>query len=197
MRSPLSQSYLAGKFGTPYVSNRWAIDKAKGKSVPTFLFLDKSYAGVSAVAACSMERSEDPTLALDVVHNHFAKVPVPHGLFGPKVDEWSPSRMARKAAASHSPPKTNSGAAAAGRSMRALSRLADVARFWTLDRTTITGRSAVILRQHTTPFRPMIVPFDDLELVYQSLRNSSRHIRANFRASMRRTPNWAPFNLET
>jgi hypothetical protein len=22
------------------------------------------------------------------VHNHFAKVPVPHGLFGPKVDEW-------------------------------------------------------------------------------------------------------------
>jgi hypothetical protein len=38
-------------------------------------------------------------------------------------------------------------------------------------RTTITGRSAVILRQHTTPFRPMIVPFDDLELVYQSLRN--------------------------
>jgi hypothetical protein len=38
----LSQSYLAGKFGTPYVSNRWAIDKAKGKSVPTFLFLNKS-----------------------------------------------------------------------------------------------------------------------------------------------------------
>ena len=58
----------------------------------------------------------------------------------------------------------------AGRSMRALSRLADVAGFWTLDRTTITGRIAVILRQHTTPFRPMIVPFDDLELVYQSLR---------------------------
>jgi hypothetical protein len=34
--------------------------------------------------------------------------------------------------------------------MRALSRLADVAGFWTLDPTTITGRSAVILRQHTT-----------------------------------------------
>ena len=54
--------------------------------------------------------------------------------------------------------------------MRALSRLADVAGFWTLDRTTITGRSAVILRQHTTPFRPMFVPFDDLELVYQQVR---------------------------
>ena len=49
--------------------------------------------------------------------------------------------------------------------MRALSRLADVAGFWTLDRTTITlEEDAVILRQHTTPFRPMIVPFDDLEL---------------------------------
>ena len=41
--------------------------------------------------------------------------------------------------------------------------------FWTLDRTTITGRSAVILRQHTTPFRPMIVPLDDLELVLSKL----------------------------
>src|ERR1700730_17647292 len=46
----------------------------------------------------------------------------------------------------------------AGRSRRALSPLADGTGFWTLDRTTITGRSAVILRQHTTPFRPMIVP---------------------------------------
>jgi hypothetical protein len=36
--------------------------------------------------------------------------------------------------------------------------VADVAGFWTVDRTTITGRSAVILRQHTTLFRPMIVP---------------------------------------
>jgi hypothetical protein len=34
----------------------------------------------------------------------------------------------------------------ARRSRRALSRLADGADFWTLDRTTITGRSAVILR---------------------------------------------------
>jgi hypothetical protein len=61
--------------------------------------------------------------------------------------------------------------------MRALSRLADVAGFWTLDRTTITGRSAVILRQHTTPFRPLIAPFDDLELVYQSLKLKPLHTR--------------------
>ena len=54
---------------------------------------------------------------------------------------------------------------------RTVGHLADVAGFWTLDRTTITGRSGVILRHHTTPFRLMIVPFDDLELVYQRLRN--------------------------
>ena len=57
-----------------------------------------------------------------------------------------------------------------------------VAGFWTLDRTTITGRSTVILRQHTTPFRPMIVPFDDLELVYQRLRTFERRpIRTQIR----------------
>ena len=83
----------------------------------------------------------------------------------------------------------------AGRSMRALSRLADVAGFWTLDRTTITGRSAVILRQHTTPFRPMIVPFDDLELVHQSMRTLEPPDTHKFRASMRRTPNWANSTL--
>src|SRR5438552_2742283 len=54
------------------------------------------------------------------------------------------------------------------------SRLADVLGFWTLDRTTITGPSVVILSQHTTPSRPMIVPFADLEFVYQSLRNYRR-----------------------
>jgi hypothetical protein len=65
----------------------------------------------------------------------------------------------------------------AGRSMRALSRLADVSGFWTLDRTTITGRSAVILRQHTTPFRPMIVPFDDLELSSKLEKLEPSHTR--------------------
>jgi hypothetical protein len=58
--------------------------------------------------------------------------------------------------------------------MRALSRLADDAGFWTLDRTTITGRSAVIPERAHDTFRPMIVPFDDLELVYQRLRNWSK-----------------------
>ena len=58
----------------------------------------------------------------------------------------------------------------AGRSMRALSRLADVAGFWTLDLTTITGQSAVILRHHTAAVSSYDCTFDDLELVHQSLR---------------------------
>ena len=58
----------------------------------------------------------------------------------------------------------------AGRSMRALSRLADVAGFWTLDLTTITRRSAVILRHHTAAVSSYDCTFDDLELVHQSLR---------------------------
>ena len=53
--------------------------------------------------------------------------------------------------------------------MRALSRLVDVAGFWTLDRTTITGQSAVILRHHTAAVSSYDCTFDDLELVHQSL----------------------------
>ena len=85
----------------------------------------------------------------------------------------------------------------AGRSMRALSRLADVAGFWTLDRTTITGRSAVILRQHTTPFRPMIVPFDDLELVHQSMRTLEPPHTHKFPRVNAQDPKLGQFNLGT
>ncbi len=46
---------------------------------------------VEAVIASSSDRSEEPILSLDVVHNNFATVPVPQGLFGPKADEWVPS----------------------------------------------------------------------------------------------------------
>ena len=47
------------------------------------------------------------------------------------------------------------------------------------------------------PFHPMIVRSDDLELVHQSLRTLEPPKRANFRASIRRTPNWGPYNLGT
>ena len=45
-----------------------------------------------------------------------------------------------------------------------------VAGFWTLDLTTITGQSAVILRHHTAAVSSYDCTFDDLELVHQSLR---------------------------
>ncbi len=77
-----------GAFGTPYLSNQWAIKSAQGKPVPTSMFVNVKYADISGVIACTSDRSEGPILPLDVVHNHFAKVPVPRGLFGLEADEW-------------------------------------------------------------------------------------------------------------
>ena len=53
--------------------------------------------------------------------------------------------------------------------MRALSRLADVAGFWTLDRTTITGRSAVILRQHTDAYEGFVTQATRISTLYADL----------------------------
>jgi hypothetical protein len=77
-----------GQFGTPFVSLRPTIDNARGAAVPTTVFLDKANAGVSAVVAFSGDRSESPLLPLDVVHNHFASVPIPTGILGADTDEW-------------------------------------------------------------------------------------------------------------
>src|SRR6202047_3880991 len=55
--------------------------------------------------------------------------------------------------------------------------LRTVPAFWTLDRTTITGRSAVILRQHTTPFRPMIVPLMIWSLPSKLEKSEPSHTR--------------------
>jgi hypothetical protein len=35
-----------------------------------------------------MDRSTEPSLPVDVIHNHFAAVHVPERLFGSKGDEW-------------------------------------------------------------------------------------------------------------
>lgn len=77
-----------GAFGAPYVSNQWSITSARGKPVPTSMFVNEKFADVSCVIACTSDRSKEPTLPLDVVHNHFAKVPIPQGLFGAEADEW-------------------------------------------------------------------------------------------------------------
>jgi hypothetical protein len=77
-----------GAFGTPYLSSQRAIKSAQGKLVPTSMFVNEKYADVSGVIACTSDRSKEPILPLDVVHNHFATVPIPQGLFGSGADEW-------------------------------------------------------------------------------------------------------------
>ena len=79
-----------GDFGKPYIANQWAIKSPSGQPIPTSMFVNKRYAAVSAIMACTSDRSEDPILPIDVVHNNFAKVDIPRGMFGPKVDEWVP-----------------------------------------------------------------------------------------------------------
>jgi len=56
--------------------------------VPTSLFLDLKYSGVSAIIACSMDRLEEANLPVDVVHNHFAHVRVPERILGSAGEEW-------------------------------------------------------------------------------------------------------------
>ena len=80
-----------GAFGKAFIGTQWSIKSANGEPVPTSMFVNKENAAVSAVIASSSDRSEEPILPLDVVHNNFAAVPVPRGLFGPKADEWVPS----------------------------------------------------------------------------------------------------------
>lgn len=80
-----------GAFGKPYIGTQWSIKSANGSVVPTSMFVNKEHAGVSAIIASSSDRSEDPILPLDVVHNNFAEVPVGRGLLGTNSDEWVPS----------------------------------------------------------------------------------------------------------
>jgi hypothetical protein len=77
-----------GKFGQPFVSLRPAIQTAKGAPVPTSLFIKRSFDSISAIIACSMDRSKEPSLPVDVVHNHFASVPVPERILGNAGEEW-------------------------------------------------------------------------------------------------------------
>ncbi len=80
-----------GAFGKPYIGTQWSINSANGSPVPTSMFVNKEHAGVSAIIASTSDRSEDPILPLDVVHNNFAEVPVGRGLLGIKSNEWVPS----------------------------------------------------------------------------------------------------------
>jgi hypothetical protein len=76
------------KVGQPFYSIRSQIKTAAGAPVSTTVFLDKSNAGVSAVIGYSSVRAEAPLLPLDVVHNHFARSPLPREILGPQIEEW-------------------------------------------------------------------------------------------------------------
>jgi hypothetical protein len=70
------------------ISPRFSIINHNNTSIPTTPFVDPVYSGVSAVFGCAMDRRHGTPLAMHVVHNPLATVPVPHGLFGVDEDEW-------------------------------------------------------------------------------------------------------------
>jgi type I restriction enzyme S subunit len=76
------------RVGQPFVTERFAIINANGANVATTPFVDPAYAGVSAIIGCSLDRSSEPKLPLDVVHNPFARNRIPPGVLGSAVDEW-------------------------------------------------------------------------------------------------------------
>jgi hypothetical protein len=77
-----------GKIVKAVVSIRQNIQNANKADVPTTMFVDPAYADVSAIIACTMDRSDDADLPVDVIHNHFARVPVPRGVLGSGGAEW-------------------------------------------------------------------------------------------------------------
>jgi type I restriction enzyme S subunit len=77
-----------GRIGKSFVTEQTNILNANASPVPTSLFVDPVYAGVSAVIACSMDRSSEASVPVDVVHNHFASVRIPERILGSAGDEW-------------------------------------------------------------------------------------------------------------
>jgi len=70
------------------ISLRFSIINHNNAAIATTPFLDPGYAGVSGVFGCAADRRYGKPLAMHVVHNPLATVPVPHGLFGVDEDEW-------------------------------------------------------------------------------------------------------------
>ncbi len=77
-----------GKVGKAFVTIRTNIQNANGAKVPTSPFVDPAYSGVSGLIAITRDRSEDAVMPLDVIHNHFADVSLPNGIFGSTGTEW-------------------------------------------------------------------------------------------------------------
>lgn len=71
------------------VSERFLIRNANRAAVPTTPFVDPSYAGVSAVFGCSIDRCAEPGLPAYVVHNPLARVRIPIDVLGATIEEWT------------------------------------------------------------------------------------------------------------
>lgn len=77
-----------GRAGKSFATERTSILNANAAPVSTSFFVDPAHAAISAIIACSLDRSSKATLPVDVVHNHFARVPVPEHILGSGSDEW-------------------------------------------------------------------------------------------------------------
>jgi type I restriction enzyme S subunit len=70
------------------ISLRFSIVNHNNAAIPTTPFVDPAYSGVSAVFGCATDRRYGKPLAMHVVHNPLATVPVSRGLFGVDEEEW-------------------------------------------------------------------------------------------------------------
>jgi hypothetical protein len=70
------------------ISERFMIRNANNAAVPTTPFVDPTYAGVSAVFGCSLDRCADAALPAYVAHNPLARMRIPPGVLGTAVEEW-------------------------------------------------------------------------------------------------------------
>jgi hypothetical protein len=77
------------------VSERFLIRNTNKAAVPTTPFVDRAYAGVSAVFRCSIDRRADAHLPTHVAHNPVARVGIAPGCLGATVEEWIAEPAAR------------------------------------------------------------------------------------------------------
>jgi len=77
-----------GRIGKGFTTIRTSIRNANNAPVPTSPFVDPAYSGVSGIIAYTKDRSDDAILPVDVIHNHYASVPVPNEVLGSAGDEW-------------------------------------------------------------------------------------------------------------
>lgn len=80
------------QFGDAYRSIRGEVKNQNDSPVRTDTFLDDEYAGVSAVLGCAKCHTIDGRPEMVVVHNPFARNPIPPGSFGSHIEEWTAER---------------------------------------------------------------------------------------------------------